>query len=399
MKKYFFLFSIILILVSIWYFRYQNSKPKPLVQPKNIVLEGSLMEEPKTYDRTAYFGFKGYRIKTTSHPNFHFGDYLKVEGEVDENLRLDFPRISKLESKNPLLSALGKVREHFSYLINSYFPEPEASLLSGTLLGAQNLPSDFSDALRKTGTLHVVVVSGYNISVIAAFFGSLAVYLKRRFALILSLLAIVLYTLLTGASPPVVRAALMGSIAAVALFYGRQRQALIGLVMAGALMLLFQPTLIDDLSFKLSFSATLGMIVFQAKLNTILRIIPATFREDLATTLSAQAFTVPLIFYYFGQVSLISPLVNALILWTVPIITIFGFVFLFIASVWGALAYLFSIFLLVPLTIFVKTVEVFGQLSLTTIDLGQRNLFLLFLYYAILVLLIWVFLKNERANK
>jgi competence protein ComEC len=264
-------------------------------------------------------------------------------------------------------------------------------------LGAnEELPAEFKEALRKTSTIHVVVVSGYNISVVAGFLIGLSKFIKRQYATFLGLLVIAFYTLLVGANAPAVRAAIMSSAAFFATLLGRQRFPLYFLALAALIMLLVKPTVIGDIGFQLSFLATAGIILFQNKIFQPLKLLPKPFGEDLSTTLAAQSLVVPVLFYHFGSVSAISPVVNAVSLWIIPLVTILGFVFLAVSFALPFIASFLAWILWVFLTIFVFLVEGFGKLSFAYFSFSQGIIWPALFYYAALGLAVF-YLKYGRV--
>jgi len=247
-----------------------------------------------------------------------------------------------------MMDFLAGLRESIAEFVRSGLPEPHASLLLGIILGVKSgFPNDFYEALRVTGTLHVVVVSGFNITVIINTLAHLLVFIPLRLRFFITLLLITAFVLLVGANPPVVRAAIMGSIALLGTVLGRQNDALRAFLLAVILMLIFQPSWVGELSFQLSFLATLGLIVVFPLLD---KALPGKgfLRSDLLTTLAAQTTVWPLLAFKFGTISLISPVVNTLVLWTIPIITYIGLV----TSTIGLVIKDISALILVPVRIF-----------------------------------------------
>ena len=204
------------------------------------------------------------------------------------------------------LDLFPQVRQNLDQKISLLLPSPQAELLSGVLLGQnKTLPATLKLKLRDTSTLHIVVASGQNLSLVAAFFLNLAGLIKRRNAIVLSLLAVVLYTLLTGVQVPVLRAAIMFSLASLAQIFGRQRDGWWVLTLTAGLMLLINPEWITDLSFQLSFLATFGVVVVSPILIRYLDKIPV-IGQDLSVTLAAQLMVTPIIAQSFHQISFVS---------------------------------------------------------------------------------------------
>lgn len=270
------------------------------------------------------------------------------------------------------IDAFKNQRMYLDSKISELLPSPQAELLSGILLGQnKNLPPGFKLALRDTSTLHIVVASGQNLSMVAGFFLSLAGLIKRRQAIILSLLAVTLYTLLTGVQIPVLRAAIMFSLASLAAFSGRQRAGWWILLVTASLMLLVNPRWITDLSFQLSFLATFGVVVVAPVFLKFLYKIPL-LGQDLSVTLAAQLMVTPVIAANFHQFSLVSLITNAMILWTVPFAMILGSLALVLSLLWSGLAWIFSLSVSALLTYFIYIVQFFASLPFAWEYVGEQ---------------------------
>ncbi len=218
----------------------------------------------------------------------------------------------------------------FVEIINRVLPEPHAGLLEGILFGIKtSISTDLYDALIVTGTLHIAALSGMNITILTQlFFSAFNFLLPRRISSILTMGVIVGFVFFVGPSASIIRAAIMGCITILAGLFGRMSFALLTWAITVIIMLCVHFQWIGEVSFQLSVLASLGMILFgrskQDKSFTTL------VKNELTTTLSAQVFTIPLILFTFGRISLISPVTNILIGWTIPIITVLGlFVSLF----------------------------------------------------------------------
>ncbi len=154
--------------------------------------------------------------------------------------------------------------------------------------------------------------------------GILTIFLKRRYAIWLTLIGILGYVVISGFDAPIVRAGIMGSILLISQEKGRLVNSWRVLIYSGLIMLLIKPIWITDLGFILSFVATISLMLLQKKIDNKLKIIPAFFREGLSTSLAAQVGVAPIIFATFGQFNILSPVINALILWTIPYIMVMG---------------------------------------------------------------------------
>ncbi|KKU12222.1 MAG: hypothetical protein A2126_03260 [Candidatus Woykebacteria bacterium GWB1_45_5] len=384
-KKVLIVFIIFGLGVVFFWRLFSIEQPK---QEGDVKFSATLLQVPKIYDRWQYFDIEGYGVRASSDLRLSYGDKLEIEGVAKEG-RLNNPKINVVGSSG-WQENLFNLRERLKEKITAALPEPQAALLAGILLGAkEELPVDFKESLRKTGTIHVVVVSGYNISVVAGFLIGLSRFIRRQYAIFLGLVGIAFYTFLVGADAPAVRAAIMGSAAFLATLAGRQRFPLYFLFLAAFVMLLVKPTIVEDVGFQLSFLATAGIIFFQEKILRFFKFVPKAVSDNLATTLAAQSLVVPVIFYHFGSVSAISPLANAALLWIIPIATIFGFVFLAISLVIPFLATVLAWILWAFLTIFVFLVEGFAKVSFAYLSFSAGNFWPALLYYAALVAIIF----------
>ncbi len=251
-------------------------------------------------------------------------------------------------------------------LIAQFLPEPHAGLVSGMLFGVKStISSDLKDALQATGTIHIVALSGMNITILVRlFFGLFLHFAPRWIATVLTAGVIISFVGFVGPSASVVRAAIMGCISLLAPLTGRISVPLVTWFLASVGMILVRPEWITDVSYQLSVLASLGLIVFGEKQKVLpnmpennayfgshpfrdafrswMKKVWLFLKEELVTTLSAQVFTMPILVVVFGRISLIAPIVNVSIGWTVPIITVLGLVMCIVGSVWFPLGRIVS---------------------------------------------------------
>lgn len=222
--------------------------------------------------------------------------------------------------------ALGGLRRWLIEGLNSLVPEPEAALANGILLGIRaSIAPEVSDAFARAGLTHVVAISGWNIAIVAAMAAAATRPLVRlrggRHAALATAGAVVAgYVLLTGASPSVVRAALMAGGLVIARLGGSRAHALSALLLAALVMLVVAPPVLWDVGFQLSALATAGLIWFAAPLEARLSRWPALVREPVALTLAAQLTTLPVILLNFERLSLVAPLANIAVVPLVPLV-------------------------------------------------------------------------------
>ncbi|MEK7526159.1 MAG: ComEC/Rec2 family competence protein [Patescibacteria group bacterium] len=312
-----------LVLFSLFVVRFVYTRPV-YKQGDTVRITATVSSQPIRYTTSQYIKLVGLKTYLPAFPEISYGDKVVVEGLVKDD-KLQNPKLLKVTPTN---NVLYRLRQNLISFYKSAIPEPHASLVAGMVIGSkQAIPQDFMDNLKATGTAHVVVASGMNVTLVGGFIlNSLTAIMKRRKALVVSLICIWIYALMAGFDAPIVRAAIMGTIAFTAQELGRLNYSLRALFLSGFVMLIINPSWISDLGFILSFMATLSLILFQTKIDRLIRFVPGILRQDLSTTIAAQVGVAPIIFYVFGQFNLLSPLYNVLVLWTIPFITIIGFV-------------------------------------------------------------------------
>jgi competence protein ComEC len=208
----------------------------------------------------------------------------------------------------------------FTNVINSYLPEPHSSLLNGIIFGVNLKTSkEFYQQLKMVGLLHLVVLSGINITLLASFVSSMTKLVSKQLSTLITILTIILFVIFVGPQAPIIRAAFMGILTHVAIMTGRKNYTLYALFLSLIFILIFWPDWLKTVSLQLSYGATLGIVIFgQSQSNDYIW-------KNIKLSLAAQVFTVPIIFFYFKQISLISPLANLLVAETVPTLMVFGF--------------------------------------------------------------------------
>jgi competence protein ComEC len=302
-------------------------------------------------------------------------------------------------SKEPFSppNSLDFMQSAFSDEISELMPPLQAALLQGMLLGEQKqLPITFKDDLKSTSVIHMVVVSGQNLTILGAFIMSLSSVLGRKKTAVITLAVITFYSILTGLGIPVIRSAIMAGLTFSAQILGRERSAVWTLSVAAGGMLLYDPNFIFNISFQLSFLATVGVIIMAPVVNKHLTKVPKIIRQDLSSTLSAQALTLPVIAYNFGQLSLIGVIANLFLLWTVPFIMIIGGFSLFTSYINLFLGQVMGLIPSILLTYFIYIVEIFAHLPLASVKIPSTNLYLWAGYYCLVAALIMVLLKDDK---
>lgn len=324
----------------------------------NVRISSRVTTDPIQYDNNTRISIKGLSAYVDHYPEVQYGDLITIEGVVDGS-KLGKAKLIKIDQKG---GGLYSLRKRLVSFYQSSLPEPHSSLVSGIVLGARSsLPADFWETLKSSGTAHVVVASGMNVTFVASFLMILLInIIDRKKAIVIALSGVWIYVVLSGFDAPLVRAAVMGSIAFGAQALGKLSTAVRALFLSAILMLIINPLWVSDLGFTLSFIATLSLILFEPFIYKKISKIPSIIREDLATTISAQIGVAPILFITFGQFNILSPIPNALVLWTIPPIMIIGAIAGLVSVFFEPLAKLILV-MVYPLTSwFIAVVTLFG---------------------------------------
>jgi competence protein ComEC len=208
--------------------------------------------------------------------------------------------------------------------LRSIVPEPQAAFLTGLLFGGNSaLSSELKEDFARTGVSHVLAASGFNVSLFSLFLLGwlLQTPLGRKRGLVVIAFLLLLYTVMAGATPAVVRAVVMASWLLIAKWVNRQASMRNVILLSCALMLLINPLLLFwDVGFQLSFVATIALFVLAPLLEPYFKFVPKTIgvRAAFVGSIAAIILTLPLILWHFGAVSIVAPLVNLLILPLIP---------------------------------------------------------------------------------
>lgn len=370
--------------------------PYPAYRYGQRVLVAGELSEPRGAERPGDFDYRAYLA--------HRGIYALIR--EPEELRL------LAEGRGPL-AALLDFRERCRALLLRTLPEPQASLAIGIILGIQSgVPDEVQAAFSATGTSHILVVSGWNFTIVAALLAAVAgrLSLGRWQTFWLSLAAMWAYALFTGGSAAVLRAATMASLVVLARGSERQTEPWRLLFAACGIISLANPHTLWDLGFQLSALATASLFAFakpvegwltpggqedkgtggQGNKGTgflpfafcLLHSLLAPAREALTATLAAQVLTLPLILYHFGNLSVIAPLANVLVVPVVPFAMLLGTVAMLGGLAWLPLGQWLGLAAWLPLTWLAEGVRLLAAPSWAALTIPPFPLWALLAYYA-----------------
>ena len=325
-----------------------------------VGVEGKLETPQETED----FSYKNYLMKDGIYSVMFFPKVESVKIDMNINYWQKFYSL--------ILDFKRKIRQS----IQKNFLPPQSSILEGTVLGDNGAMSeDLKNKLNITGLRHIIAVSGTHIVILSSIIMSILLMfpIKKSKAFYFAIILIFLYAFLTGLPASGVRASIMGGLYLLAQKLGRQSIGIRVIVLACCVMLFINPMLLMyDVGFQLSFLAVIGLIYLEPiftgfldfwvkrifykkkeKANGFIKIISSTF--------AAQVFTLPIIIYSFGNISLVSPITNLLVLPVVYWLMIFGFLSAFLGILSDILGWIFSVPCYFVFSYFLWIIDFFSQ--------------------------------------
>jgi competence protein ComEC len=362
-------------------------------------------------------------ITTALYPHYTYGQRLAVTGRLETPAILDSFDYREYLASQGIAStmrgaeievlpgtggswlgrALLQARAGLRLRIEQILPHPEAGLLQGILLGLDHtVPADLAEAFRVAGLTHIIVISGYNISILLhAWYAAGARLLHRWVSLGAGLGVLLVFVLLVGPSPPVVRAAIMSAMFVLAQLAGRRDWPLASLALSALAMTAVSPLLLHSVSFQLSIASTLALIVLQPRLAASLDLIltgtdgdtvPSlshVLGEVVLTTCAAQLFTLPIIWAHFGRVSLLALLANVLVLPLQPLILVPGAAVVLLSVLAPGLGRVLGYALWLPLRWTILVARWIARIPWAAATLPALPPAGAWLLYALLMVLVW----------
>lgn len=329
--------------------------------------------------------------------SFSYQDYLARQGIYTVIQPLQVTLLLKNQG-NPFKAVIYRLKERLLEVVYQIFPDPEASLMAGILLGVESgIPQDVQNAFEATGTTHVIAISGFNIAILAGLFTLLFSRLAGRWwGALLAAVGIALYTLLVGAEASVVRAALMGWLGLLAVQIGRRQNGLNSLAIVAGVMALFNPAILWDVGFQLSFMATLGLVLYAEPIQIAFERLAARWLpaeevkrvgklvgETVLLTLAAQVLVLPVIVYHFQRLSLTMLVANPLILPAQPAVMVLGGLAVLAGAVMQPLEQILACLAWPFVAYTIRVVELLAAIPGGEISLGNVPLLVVALFYAL----------------
>lgn len=318
--------------------------------------------------------------------NFDYNLFLQRENIYTIFYQQNFEFADQKANKIKYLSM--KIRDNIENKIDKYFKEPYSSIIKSIITGNKNvLDKNIKENFTNTGLIHILVISGLHIGFCMAIF--MFVYrllgLKLNYVYILTIITLFFYVLLTGATSPTLRAFIMASCILITLMINREPLIYNGLALSALIILILNPQTLFTASFQLSFLATIGIIYLYPKFSNcfgrIKNIYIKYIWNIICVTLSAQIALIPLLVFYFGKFSIISFILNLVIVPIIPFIIGLSFIFYFFSLICSYLATSCAFILLCLLKFILYIINYSSGLSFSIIYFAVPGILKIFFYY------------------
>ena len=426
-------FCILFLVFGIW--KYQTARAK-LVRPEleqffehELILTGCVIQESDkqiTKNKVVIYNQDlnaKILITAPAYPEIKYGNVLQIKGTLKEpsvfkgfnykdylkNQKIYFLmyypeiEISEKTCGNPIKKILISFKSKLKISLQNIAPVPISGFFEALIFGDENnIPEHWKQKLNITGTRHIAAVSGANITIMCMILLNVLLYLGfwRKHALWLSIILIFFYILMIGAPACAIRAGIMGALLLLAQNFGRIAQPERIMIFTLGFMLISNPLLLKhDIGFQLSFLAFAGLIYLGPLFLKILKKLKVPkfleIRMSLASTLSAQIFVLPILLYNFGQLSLVAPITNILILPTITFLTISGFLFGFIGIFSQTLAQILSWPSQILMILIIKIIDFFSEISWASKTINVSGIFVV-ISYGLLAIFIYFLKKREK---
>lgn len=342
----------------------------PILEFNNSINFSGKISAPKTFENEngIAFDYPKFLAKDGIAYTMFYPKIISIEENVPENFS---QKIWINFYKN-----LIKIKSKFSISLQKELKEPQAGLAAGILIGSkQALGAELLEHFRRAGLIHLVVLSGYNVTIIADAIRNLLAGLPTLYAKSLSIFFIFSFAILTGASATTIRASIMAIISVLAFSTSRKYQVNRALWVAGFLMVFQNPRILTgDPGFQLSFVATLGLIHISPRISQRLKFITERLqiREIVSTTIATQIAVLPLLIKMTGEVSLLAIISNLLVLPLMPMVML-------LSAITGAFSFLgpmlkiVSLISYVILSFIILVAEKTSSLSFAVIKISLNN--------------------------
>ncbi|HCC07899.1 MAG TPA: DNA internalization-related competence protein ComEC/Rec2 [Clostridiales bacterium] len=382
-----------------------------VLEMKNLRLGGNTYktgEKIQSYIRYTGDIYVGDSVEIKG--TFYRTKEARNKGQFDENAYMKTRKIYYkfygdvvTYKKNPynLDKFLNNTKQNAMNITNKLMPPKEAGLVNSMILGDKNsLDGDLKKLYSDVGISHIIAISGMHILVLCLIIYKVLSLLKvnKKVNAVISMLFLIFYALLTGGSPSAIRAVVMGCVMLFADVIGREKDNYSNISFAALVLIIYNPSVVHDIGFLLSFAAVSGIITTVPLLDK-LYVCPKVIKEILSSSVAAIIWTTPIIAYYFYEIPTYSLIANILVVPLSSILLIVSIVGMLIGIVWVGLA---KIIMLVVYYILVYNEMVstyLVNLGYAKVVTGQPNIYVIILYYVLIILIVLYFSQDKEVKE
>jgi competence protein ComEC len=369
------------------------------------------------FEKDKFFVDENIIISARKFPKYETGDQLAVRGKLQkpENFEnengivfdyINFLRKDNVrglmyytgitlisEEKFNVARILFRIKNTFLQKISTVIPSPESELMGGLLLGVkQSLGDELEKEFRTAGLIHVVVLSGYNITIIIVAVFRFLIFLPRFVRYALGVIFVVSFAIMVGSGATVVRASLMAILVIFGKLTSRNYNINKSLFFAGLIMIISNPLIIFyDPSFQLSFVASLGLVNLSPFISRMLKFIPTKFeaREIVSASISTQIAVLPLILNMTGELSVIALPANLIVLPLIPLTMLIGFLTGIAVIIYWPIGLLLGFFAYLLLHFQLVIVRFFANLPFALVNITPPGMLETLLFYGLVVIIFY----------
>lgn len=349
-------------------------------------------------------------FKSTNPSQFDYGSYLKnfnIYSVLYVNDEDTYKIISeKQPAKWKFMNKLNKMRTDILKVHSKYLKSPNLEILGGIVFGDDAVPPPeyIKKSFVNSGLLHILAASGMNVGFIFAFWVFMLKRLKipYRTRILSGMLIVILYTLMTGLGPSVIRAALMLLFVLAGKLIDRDAHSVSLLSLVAVLMLIYNPAYLNDVSFQLSFFVTFGLITTaQTVMQKFPSAIPDWVKAMIVIPVIAQIWVVPIQMFYFNTISLYAVFANIISSILLSVISFMGFlssILAIIKPIADIMCMSFDFILNYFLITLISISDFFGSLPHCIIQTTHPNIFQILIYYTMLLCATYL-IKFDKYKK
>ncbi|MDQ5911910.1 MAG: competence protein ComEC [Patescibacteria group bacterium] len=342
-------------------------------------------------------------------------EYFLQKDDIFYLADIEQVQIIATNQANQLTHFLYKVKKNFMQNIEDVLPAPYAFLATGLVIsGKGSLDKELQEQFQKVGLIHIVVLSGSNVSIIGEAISKCFSFLPKLWGGIFGSIGIILFGMMTGGGATVYRSVIMSIIGIYTRLSGRTNSGFISLMVAGSCMLIHNPKLLlHDPSFQLSFMATLGLIFLSSPIEEFLKKtirnikiikktnikVPSGLVSLISTCIATQIFTLPFIIRFSGVVSMVALPTNTAVLPLIPFTMLFVFLTGVVSFISPTIAYLPAFVSYVFLKIELLIVGYFASLPFSAITVPNISTSTFTILYFVIFLLVTIANVNSSVSK